>query len=109
MSFDDKVKGLAVTELNKIIRPIKWIHRDKYEHYDVGNVMYDLKEGEQVPILFMGAFRIKNWIICMETNMITKTMVIGGFYNGESHCNFGLVEGYDGFFEFFNNKIVPLL
>lgn len=107
-NFDDKVKALALTELTKTVRPIKWISKDKYDDFEVGNVMYDLKEGEQIPILFMGAFKIKDWIICMECNTVTKTIMIGGFYKGESRCNFGPVEGYPQFFDFFNKKILTL-
>lgn len=79
--------------------------KDIYDDFEVGNVMYELKDGETIPIVFMGAFKIKDWIICLEHNLVTKTTMIGGFYKGEFHCNFGPVNGYQEFFEFFSNKV----
>lgn len=105
MDFDSKVKSLAKASFVKIVRPIKWIPKDKYEKFEVGNVTYILGEGEQIPILFMGAFKINDWIICLECNTITKTIMIGGFYK-ENHYNFGSVNSHQEFFEFFNNKIL---
>lgn len=104
--FDRKVHGLCITMSSNICRPIEFIVKDEVEKYghkfEVGNVKYVLGPREQIPILFMGAFRVKDWIICMEKSMISNTEVmICGFYKGKQHCNFGPIKTKDVFSEFF--------
>lgn len=111
MDFDDKVKALASKySFGKITRPIKWIPKEKAEDdiFEIGNVMYVLGEGEYIPIVFMGAFKIRNWIICLESNTKINSVMIGGFYKDQEHYNFGPVQGYKEFFDFFNKKILTL-
>jgi hypothetical protein len=112
--FDTKVLALSKSPLTKIIRPIRFIHRISTEQngvkFQVGNVTYVLEPGEGIPILFMGAFQVYDWIICLEKRIDTDTRpMIGGFYKGESHCNFGPIATDDvmgELFKFFEEQIL---
>ena len=112
--FDTRVLALSKSSLTKIVRPVRFIVKDTVERdglkFHVGNVMYVLEPGEHIPILFMGAFQVNDWIICLEKSMIADTRpMICGFYKGVEHCNFGPTTTDNllkEFFDFFEQKIL---
>lgn len=113
-AFDTKVMALSKSPFSKTIRPIRFFDKGEIEQYghrfNVGNVTYELQPDESIPILFMGAFRVNDWIICLEKSLIANTVpMICGFYKGEQHCNFGPTRSEDvmaEFFTFFQEKIL---
>ncbi len=114
-AFDQKVMALSKTSLTKIIRPIRFIDKCEIEKhgykFKVGNVIYVLQPDESIPIMFMGAFQVNDWIICLEKSMIGDSgPMICGFYKGEQHCNFGPIDSdadiLTEFFTFFDGKIL---
>jgi hypothetical protein len=113
-AFDTKVIALSKSPFTKTIRPIRFMNKteiSKYGHtFQVGNVTYILGPGEQIPILFMGACQVNDWIICLEKSLVADTRpMICGFYKGAEHCNFGPTTTDNllkEFFEFFEEKIL---
>jgi len=114
-AFDRKVFALCKSNLTNIVRPIRFNAKQDAEefghHYQIGNVQYVLGPGEHIPILFMGAVQLNDWIICLEKSLLDANgrPMICGFYKGQQHVNFGPVESDDlltEFFSFFNEKIL---
>lgn len=113
-AFDQKVFALCITVSGSIIRPIRFIVKaevDRLGHrVQVGNVAYVLQPNEVIPIIFMGAFQLGDWIFCLEKPMqnVGEPMICA-FYKGQQHCNFGPIKTDDPlteFFEFFDEKIL---
>jgi len=102
----------------KLIREIEFISKEKSIvngiPIEVGNVRYIYKsEYERIPILFMGAFKIKHWIITIEkrTDIQDSPITICGIRNGNEHCSFKSLEkdedAYKALFEFVMKEIIP--